>query len=138
MKVITLYEPWASWILWGWKIIETRGHDRFRGLRGCQIGIHAGLRFDRSALHVAREYLSVEQLEKILQVQSAIGGWLHGRMVCTATVYECRPLTAADSPLALADCSGGDRYGLVLSNVMAIAGHPEVKGQRGIWTWNAA
>jgi len=139
MNVITLYEPWATWILWGWKFIETCGHDRFRGLRGATIGIHAGLKFDEFWPDVAFKYLAGKQLaEMAVRIGMRDGGMLHGRMVCTARVAECRPLTAADSPLALCDCSGGDRYGLVLADVQPIEGHPKVKGQRGIWRWNAA
>jgi predicted transcriptional regulator len=43
MKVITLWQPWASFIALGWKTIETRTHDRFKNLVCERIAIHAGL-----------------------------------------------------------------------------------------------
>lgn len=40
--VITLYQPWATWIMRGWKTIETRTHNRFACLDHKTILIHAG------------------------------------------------------------------------------------------------
>lgn len=50
MKVITLWQPWATWVVLGWKTIETRLHPRFASLAGQVIGIHAGLKFDDLAM----------------------------------------------------------------------------------------
>lgn len=46
MKAITIWQPWASLIMSGRKAIETRTHDRFKGLVGQRIAIHAGRRWD--------------------------------------------------------------------------------------------
>jgi hypothetical protein len=43
LLVITLKQPWATWVLWGWKIVETRLHNQFGSLMNKRIGIHAGL-----------------------------------------------------------------------------------------------
>ena len=40
--VLTLYQPWATFIADGLKTIETRTHNRFTSLYGKTILIHAG------------------------------------------------------------------------------------------------
>ena len=40
IAAITLWQPWATWIAWRWKTIETRGHDRFRRLVGQFASVH--------------------------------------------------------------------------------------------------
>lgn len=58
--VITLYQPWATWIVRGWKTIETRTHNKFACLIGKTILIHAGQKTDASAIN--NPYLTKEQL----------------------------------------------------------------------------
>src|SRR5689334_13020773 len=58
--VITLYQPWATWIMRGWKTIETRTHNKFSRLEGKRILIHAGLTTDADAIN--NPYLTKQQL----------------------------------------------------------------------------
>ena len=60
--VITLYQPWATWIMRGWKTIETRTHSRFACLRGQTILIHAGKTTDKSELVTENIYLTSQQI----------------------------------------------------------------------------
>lgn len=34
IKCISMWQPWAWWVMRGWKTIETRTHNRFKGLAG--------------------------------------------------------------------------------------------------------
>ncbi len=47
--VITLYQPWATWVVRGLKPTETRLHNRFQSLIGKRILIHAGMTMDAVA-----------------------------------------------------------------------------------------
>lgn len=57
---ITLTQPWATWIIRGWKTIETRTHNRFACLDKKTILIHAGMTTDKSAAN--NPYLTKDQL----------------------------------------------------------------------------
>ena len=127
MPIISLWQPWASWVMLGWKTIETRTHDRFRSLRGKRIGIHAALKLDPDWPRVANPYLTDEQIErthKFLNVGGAIIG--------TAEVFNYGLLSAHHSDMALTDCHNIDRYGLFLRSLETIEAIP-AKGKQGIW-----
>jgi hypothetical protein len=138
---ITLWQPWASWIAWGWKTIETRTHDRFRCLAGKRIAIHAGLGLDGHAHSEARRWMTHERWTSRMDWESE-RTFPRGEVVCVATVAEARWLTDKDSVAALIDCgepnpplpSGAwdPRFGLVLTNVVPVSG-PRCKGGRGIF-----
>ncbi len=53
MKAITIWRPWAKWIVDEIKEIETRTHDLFRGVEGETLAIHAGKAIDEDAWDVA-------------------------------------------------------------------------------------
>jgi hypothetical protein len=139
MKSISLWQPWASWIAWGLKTIETRRHRRFACLVGRRVAIHAALRFDVTALDEAAAYLEAmieggdgdgadpEFIRQASQAERArrecSKSFLPmGRIVATAFVSGHRALVEADSPAALCDCSpeAGLRYGLVLSEIRQV------------------
>jgi hypothetical protein len=133
VNAITLWQPWASFIAWGFKLIETRTHNRFRCLAGQQIAIHAGLWFDETAELRAMDWLGDEAWHR-LQAYLLRDGYPRQQIVCSAHVAEGRPLTAKDSPLALCDCSGGGLFGLRLAGVRTprrvLAAIP---GHQGVW-----
>jgi hypothetical protein len=64
LLVITLKQPWATWVLWGWKVVETRLHNQFGSLMNKRIGIHAGLTMDHNAMIVAAPYLTADQMRQ--------------------------------------------------------------------------
>jgi hypothetical protein len=130
IPVITLWQPWASWIVLGLKTIETRTHPRFACLAGKRIYIHAGAKWDESALMLATPFLTPSQLlqtTNFYETRSAIIG--------SAIVSEFRELIGKDSKRACIDCTNTLRYGLILSDVKAIQNIP-IKGKQGIWYYD--
>lgn len=127
---ITLWQPWATWIALGWKPIESRNHNAFARLVGHEVGIHAGLRWDDNAMHVAREFLTFEQL-----TQTSTFYGIRGQLVAIAKVNEHRRLTWKDSEGALLEVpTKPAKWGLFLSDVRAAREPIPLKGQQGIWS----
>lgn len=130
IPIITLWQPWCYWILLGWKTIETRLHDRFKGLVRKNIIIHAGKKWDNTAIDQAKKWLSPYQIKVTNEYKKVKSGFL----VCYAHVFAFRRCTKYDSESALIDCENTERYGLVLSNIRLILNNDfEVKGHQGIW-----
>jgi len=129
IPVITLWQPWASWIMAGWKTIETRTHNRFAYLEGKTIGIHAGLKWDEEAAHLASQYISMEQ---VLATSDFIS--IKGRLLGTAFVKQHRVLNKEDSKQALIDCKETKRYGLILEKLTLIA-PIKISGKQGMWKY---
>jgi hypothetical protein len=127
MKVISLYQPWAAWVVTGQKTIETRGHDRFRGLVGERIAIHATKHFDEDAVAVAAPWWPI----RVLKLQAL----QRGAIIGFADVVDARWLHAADSAAALCPCHEG-RFGLILANAKVLDVPVKIVGHQGIWTWN--
>ena len=128
LPIISLWMPWAQWVMLGWKRIETRLHPRLQNLQGRIIGIHAAQRWDDSAMNAARPYLTEEQLWKSANFLK-IGGCILG----TVQALEHRELHANDSMHALIDCSATKRYGLVLADPKVVIEAIPARGHQGIW-----
>jgi hypothetical protein len=58
MKAISIYQPWAQFIVFGLKSIETRTHNSFKSLVGKRILIHASAKWDKDWYLKAYEYIS--------------------------------------------------------------------------------
>lgn len=129
MKIITLWQPWATWILWGWKTIETRTHANFACLKGETIGIHAGKKFDKDALEIAREFLSMEKIIKHFEADYPLG-----KIICTARVVDTGWLNKTHGEKALIECYS-NRFGLILKEVKPIDPPIDAKGSQGIWEY---
>lgn len=129
MKAISLWQPWATWVARGWKTIETRTHNRLKSLAGKRIAIHAANRYDHDADDMALGYMDARQ-RGIHDVTE----YVRGVIVATARVIDARPLTDDDTPAALFDCSGDDRYGLILEGIRPIDPPIPCKGRQGIFT----
>ena len=129
MRVITLWQPWATWILWGWRTIETRTHNRFACLKGELIGIHAGKKFDHNAIGMAQEYLTTERIVKHNESIYPLG-----YIIATAQVTDARRLDFIHSEKALIECYT-ERYGLFLENIMPTVPVIKYKGSQGIWNF---
>jgi hypothetical protein len=127
IPAITLWQPWATWIAEGLKTIETRGHERFAGLAGKTIAIHAGLQWDNQAFMLASRH--VEQMRL---------GWKRdmprGAVVCLADVTGRGQLNRSHEPQALCPCYG--RFGLFLKNVRRLDKPIPALGHQGIWSWS--
>ena len=130
MPVITLYQPWASWIIRGWKTIETRTHARFKSLKGRRILIHAGKTTDKSDIALHNPYLSASQ------IAHRPSHYVNGCIIGSALVYDCRWLDERDSKHALIECFFENRYGLFLTEVLVFSEPIKESGERGIWYYD--
>lgn len=126
LPVITLYQPWATWIVRGWKTIETRTHNRFASLAGKTILIHAGMKTDQSHYAVYNPYLTMGQFHE--NTDEMVNGFILGSAFVDVSGV-CR---SGDSKRALIECDTM-RYGLFLSNVKKFDKPIPVKGEMGVW-----
>lgn len=124
LPAITLYQPWATWIMRGWKTIETRTHDRFKSLDGKTILIHAGQKTDLSAIN--NPYLTRDQL--LYNPDEMVNGFILG----SAYSQYLGCLDPDDGLNALIECKTL-RYGLLLTQVNVFPEPIPVKGEMGIW-----
>jgi hypothetical protein len=129
IPIISLWRPWANWVVLGWKEIETRLHKRFYSLEGKDIYIHASAKWDFTALDQARRYLSDWKIKQTYHFQKID---LKGAIIGKVSVTTARPLTAEDSSRALIDCESVQRHGLVLAYPRIIEAIP-CRGRQGIW-----
>jgi hypothetical protein len=128
--IISLWMPWANWVMLGWKTVETRRHNRFRNLEGKRIGIHATAKWDDTAIEAARPYLSEEQISDTLGFLR-IGGAILGTVQVEWASHQ--PLAAQFCKSALIECVT-ERYGLYLRFPRIIEAIP-ARGKQGIWYW---
>lgn len=128
LSVISMWQPWASWVAWGWKTVETRTHTRFASLVGKRIGIHAAQTFDVRARLLAGRYLS----DGRFRVASRGTDNYPRGLLCTAFVARHRRLSIEDAEDALIECAT-ERFGLFLSDVHRIEPPLRIKGRQGIW-----
>lgn len=126
---ISMWQPWAQWVAWGWKTIETRTHDRFASLEGKTIAIQAAKVWDTSALRSAGCYLSEDQIRETAANYCA---WPRGAIICLATVDRCGVTERTDAPKALIECESL-RFGLYLTNVKLVAPAIPCRGRQGIF-----
>jgi len=139
LPAITLWQPSATFVLLGLKTIETRTHDRFKGLVGRRIAIHAGKNADwKQCSNSILNALEVLPLEAVLDLPDDLGDYPRGRVLCLATVAWGRWLTDTDNASALCDCAEhfGRRFGIGLADVAALPKPVPAKGRQGIWMWN--
>jgi hypothetical protein len=128
--VITLYQPWATWIMRGWKTIETRTHSKFAWLAGHQILIHAGQTTDASPATVANPYLTREQI--LFNPDEVINGHILGRV----RVDRANWLRDYHAEAALIDCSRAQRFGLFLEDLQRLPEPIACKGSIGVWFYD--
>lgn len=130
--VITLYQPWATWIIRGWKTIETRTHNRFACLEDHRILIHAGLENDTTAINAFYHgYLTKEQL--LFNPDEMINGFILG----SAFVSAYSPCKESDAKRALIECKT-ERFGLYLREIERFNKPIPEKGEMGIWYYDLA
>lgn len=129
--VITMYQPWASWVAWGWKTIETRTHQRLRSLVGKTILIHASKRVDPGSFLVDNPFVSAAQID-----ETSYRGMPRGAIIAKAFVYEFSLLSGMHSSNAMCPCDHAGRYGIFLSNIQHIEPPIAAKGMQGIWKFD--
>ena len=126
MKAISLWRPWDLFVLLGWKMIETRTHERFKSLVGTRIAIHSAKKIDPHWRETAGQYLPILFLD-LAERSMLEGGHVHGLV----EVLMHRKLAAGDSSRALTDCGDGDRFGLDHSQLLETP--LEIRGRQGIF-----
>lgn len=134
MKAISLYEPWATFIMLGWKTIETRTHVRFRSLEKETILIHAARKVDGSLETL--KYLNKDQLSKFREwVNSHYFRKTLGKLLGSVYVSEFKLLFPSHSQQALIDCDPDDeiRYGIILERPCPLVKPIPYKGHQGIF-----
>lgn len=124
--VITLYQPWATWVADGLKLIETRTHNKFSSLMGKTILIHAGKTTDKTAL--PNPYLNDREYSEPI----------NGVILCGAYVKSFGKLSAIHSEQAMIDCDTVERFGLYLRDIEKFDHPIPVKGEMGIWYFDFA
>jgi hypothetical protein len=128
IPIISLWQPWASWVMMGWKTIETRTHQRFASLHGKRVGIHAAKKWDDDAHRLAWSYLTAEQLGRSDEFAN-----LCGVSLGSVEVSYLGKLSALHSHAALIDCNDTERFGLALRNPVAYLEPIPCRGKQGIW-----
>lgn len=133
VPALTLWRPWADWVMLGWKTIETRTHARLRSLgkQPTRLAIHAAEKWDESALDAARQWLTEEQIQATQTTirQRPVGGHVLG----TVLVVGFALLDERDEAQALIECRSVTRYGLELVNPKPLAVPMKATGRQGLF-----
>ena len=130
LPVITLWQPWAQFIMLGWKTIETRTHSKLKSLAHKTIVIHAGATWDKNWNKLAYQYMDDYQVQQT--VKWSMFGKLKPQVLCSTEIHGHMQLDYTHSESAMIDCRDTVRYGLFCENIKKIP-QKEVKGEMGIW-----
>ena len=126
MKAITLWQPWASMIVYGWKPVEYRTHGRFSFLFGQQVAIHAGQKTDPELERIKKKFSHVNWKEMEPFPTGCILGF------CNIMGVEHKPLKK------LAVYRGKHKgYGYHLGKILRLRKPISASGKQGAWEWKA-
>ena len=135
MKALTVWQPWATLIASGAKMIETRAWwTAYRG----PLAIHAGatLRLDCRELCAEEPFKSALRRTGITDAHALP----LGRVLAIAELIDCRKIRLGGAPRAgeraLGDYTPG-RYAWCLGNVRALRTPIAAVGHQGLWEWAA-
>ncbi len=132
MKVLSLWEPWASFVALGYKMNETRSWPtKYRG----ELAIQAAK--NRSALGDADDILEAAGFD--LSDRTTVGGtkWPLGSILCVVDLVDC-VLTEkikgrlSRRELAMGDYSDG-RFAWVFQNIRKLKQFVPIRGFQGIF-----
>ena len=118
----------------GFKSIETRTHDYFRGLVGERIAVHQG---QRSA------FADAMRLTQFVGASRA-AGWLaehgpkapRGYIIATAFVASAGWMDGSIEDNVKACCPTDDLFGLRFDDICALPEPILARGAQGIWNWD--
>ena len=119
MKAITLWQPWASLVVYGYKTVEYRTHDRFRHLVGSRVAIHAGQDVDPNLSKIRDRYPHVNWVLLLMP---------RGVVMGTAVVVSVEPAQAVAQ-------GGKPLFAYKLKNVERYKAFYSAKGRQGVWGW---
>lgn len=131
VRALSLWRPWADWVMLGWKTIETRTHQRFRclGVAPTALAIHAAVKWDATAIEAARRWLTDEQIKF---TETVIRGRPVSGIIGTVEVMAFGLLDAGDEAGALIECST-TRFGLWLTNPRPLVPPIPAIGRQGLF-----
>lgn len=143
MKAITLWQPWASLIVAGTKMIETRSWNT--NIRG-RVAVHAAQKRDGYSLQL----MDTPEFQEGLKAYDTIGRgktWIvdinntFGCIVGTVEIIDSWPIeeligTGYDTPKerAFGDWREG-RWGWILQKPVLFEKPIPAKGAQGFWNW---
>lgn len=129
IPIITLKQPWASWVIEGIKLIESRVHKNFQTLVGRDFGIHAAQTYDLSDHVLKNPYLSEKKIQESLSYPTGvILGTVHGAGFL--------PLKKYHEQAALIECTSVQRYGLRLIDAIKFEKPIPHAGELAIWYYD--
>jgi|SRR5580704_13824705 hypothetical protein len=155
MKALTLHEPFASLIAYGWKEVETR--DWYTSYRG-PLAIHAALRkpdpteLSRLSFIIAARgsgfVLANPEMEKVGMIPLTFGA-----VVCVCQLVACLPAPLAEykakqlkewfEPKHSWELErqfgdyGSGRWAWILRDVQRLDRPIAIRGNRKLWNWQA-
>lgn len=132
LKTITLHQPWALWLVMGFKVYETRSWNT--GYRGT-LAIHAGRTWNRDieifTLNMCAKYPQLRPQDDLFPLGAVLG-------TCLMTaVYDAGKLATKIGRMEseLGNYEEG-RYAWRMENPEIYPAPVWVGGQQGIWKWN--
>ncbi len=154
MRALTLHQPWAQLMVWGFKNVETRSWAAPRNLIGQRVAIHAGKWEPRPT------DWNIEIQRIVLQRAGGSHSMPMGAVVATARLVECMQVVSEPDSVGLVSCRGfgelgdeaeyevtikTDTYGdfsvgrwlWVFQDVRHIEPVP-INGRQGVWSLPAA
>ena len=146
MKAITLWQPWATLCFVKdprtglyLKTIETRTHDRFKGLVGQRFAIHAGKRWHKEGAEEAIRWIMKTHDWSRLRAEMLVISCRTpvGAIVGTVKGKAGHWLSPADSGRALCDCTTNRHlFGLTMTAQEKFDTPRLVPGKQGLWAWD--
>lgn len=141
MKVITLWQPWASLMAWGFKTIETRHWEtKHRGL----LGIHAAQKVPFNYLGASRHANVFESaLAACVEMRKGQGlshDFPTGVILCTVSLFDIEPTSAEMDVVSNFNRVFGNfelgRYAWRTTNLVEFKKPIPAKGHQQLWNFD--
>lgn len=143
MKVITVWQPYASLLVWGEKRYETRGWQPFKHQlkQGEIILIHAAVR--KPTVYEHRIFMSAVFDDIFVRQQIlTLNDLPYGAIIAAARFVCAHPTEAIRNELSVKERALGNyqdgRFAWELEVVKVPDAPIPAKGQQGLWTWEGA
>lgn len=142
MKAITIWQPWASLLVKGQKLYETRSWaTSYQG----PIAIHAAKRSVRRAIDALAAggmdgWETLRHMESLLECPGALGQLPTGAVIGKARLVRCNLIDEtfvaqlAPQERALGDFTLG-RYAWEFEQMAQLAAPIPARGAQGLWNW---
>jgi len=139
MKAISVWQPYATLIVSGFKAIETRGYPAPRGVLGQRIAIAS----TKNICKLQRATIADDCFDRQYHLTGLPGlddlpcGYLLGSVVVVSScpIEECLLSTLSDRERAFG-WYGAWRHAWLLRDPLSLADPVPVKGAQGIWEWD--